>query len=169
MLKTFMPWILHLPELGDPIRAERERLAAKLQEAHELERQAARLVQEVRAGEQLLMAKVTKSWSLFDIESAGRRAGAEGRTLALSTVRDAVLRAALQAGDEHLTAGQAVRIFGDADVIDIDALSLASAQERTETLERVAAWWNFAGRHVYARLQDDQATDRPAHQQAAFT
>ena len=84
-------------------------------------------------------------------------------------VGDAGLRAALQAGDEHLTAGQAVRIFGDADVIDIDALSLASAQERTETLERVAAWWNFAGRHVYARLQDDQAMDRPAHQQAAFT
>jgi hypothetical protein len=50
MQPKFMPWVDLLPEVGDPIRNERNKLAAKLASAEELEKQAAALrAESVRA------------------------------------------------------------------------------------------------------------------------
>jgi len=153
MHSTFMGWVQHLPELGDPVRSERARLVAKLNEAHLLERRASQLVAEARAEAQLLLSTVARNWSLFEIESAGRRAGVERRSLGLATVRDDELRKALQQLDEHLTAGEAVRVFGAADVLRQESLHHASDAERLAALDRLLAWWTFAGKPVYERLE----------------
>jgi len=167
MPSNFMTWVDHLPEVGEPIRKERDRLATKLHEAYLLERRAAHLLAEARAGELDLLATVARKWSLFEIESAGRRAGVERRALALATVRDDALRVGLQLVDDHLTASEAVRIFGQADVIRSGTLLHASEPERLATLDRVIAWWTFAGKAVYERLEKHPPVPGAARQLVA--
>ena len=80
MQPKFMPWVDLLPEVGDPIRNERNKLAAKLAEAEELERQAAALRAAVREGRAALLDRVMKQWTLHDIEQAATAAADRGRS-----------------------------------------------------------------------------------------
>lgn len=50
MQQNYMPWVDLLPEVADSIRNERDKLAATLTEAEELEKRAAALRAEVREG-----------------------------------------------------------------------------------------------------------------------
>ena len=54
----FMPWIDHLPEVGDPIRKERAKLLEVAEQAAELERHALALRAQVEAGQAVLLTKV---------------------------------------------------------------------------------------------------------------
>ena len=151
MTTTLMAWIQNLPEVGDPIRRKRDGMVAKLNEAYLLERRAAQLVEEARADERELQASIARQWSELEIAHA-RRGIVECRALALATVRDPGLREGLQALDHHLTASEAVRVFGAADVIQTGTLHSISEPERLAMLDRVIAWWIFAGKPVYERL-----------------
>jgi non-ribosomal peptide synthetase component F len=153
MSSTFMPWVQYLPEVGDPIQKRRESLTAKLNLAYLLERRAAQLVAEARAGERELTASIAENWSPREIEDAERRAGIDRQSLALATIRDDSLRVALQAGDSHLPASEAIRVFGAAEVLRIETVWNANDVERLATLDRVIAWWTFAGKPVYDRME----------------
>ena len=58
MQPKFMPWVDLLPEVGDPIRNERNKLAATLASAEELEKQAAALRAGVREGRAALLDRI---------------------------------------------------------------------------------------------------------------
>lgn len=72
--KPYMHWIDFLPEVGDPIKSARAALAEKLKEADELEIRAQALRAEVSKGNDALMARIMKTWTLADVECAGNRA-----------------------------------------------------------------------------------------------
>ena len=74
MQPKFMPWVDLLPEVGDPIRNERNKLAATLASAEELEKQAAALRAGVREGRAALLDRIMKQWTLHDIEQAATAA-----------------------------------------------------------------------------------------------
>ena len=81
MQPKFMPWVDLLPEVGDPIRNERNKLAAKLASAEELEKQAAALRAGVREGRAALLDRIMKQWALHDIEQAATAAADRGQPM----------------------------------------------------------------------------------------
>lgn len=75
MNTKFMPWVDHLPEVGTPILAERDRMAGVMAEAAQLEQQAAALRAGVRWCHADLFDRIAADWTPADIEGAAHRAG----------------------------------------------------------------------------------------------
>jgi hypothetical protein len=148
MTTKFMPWIDFLPEVGTPILAERDRMAGVLAEADQLEQQAAALRAGVRWTRADLFDRIAKKWTLFDIETAARRAGNDGndgQRLPVDFVTDPKLREALRALDGGLFPLAALQAFERGQVVrQHNLLSTATDAECRETLNRVLDWWNFA-------------------------
>jgi hypothetical protein len=149
-----MAWIDYLPEVGDPIRRDRAKLHELAEQAAELERHAVALRGLVRAGQAELLAKVMRRWTLADIQSAAQAADrADPVTVARAQVEDAALRERLRSLDGWHLASEALQAFDDAVVIrQPNLLGSATEEERSQTLARVLAWWNHAGRPVCERL-----------------
>ena len=150
----FMPWIDHLPEVGDPIRRERAKLLELAEQAAELERHAAAVRALVQSGQAELMTKVMKHWTLADIQSAAQAADRlDPAARARAEVDDTPLRERLQQFDGWQLASEALTTFQAARVIrQEDLLTSATDAERRRTLERVLAWWDHAARPVCRRL-----------------
>lgn len=150
----FMPWIDHLPEVGDPIRKERAKLLEVAEQAAELERHALALRAQVEAGQAALLTKVMQHWTLQDIQRASDRADSQNHSAALLRHIDAhKLRDALRKLDGTHLAAEALRAFHEGEVIgQHNLLSTATDDERRAALERVLKWWNLAGVPVYDRL-----------------
>ncbi len=90
----FMSWVDFLPEVGTPILAERDKLAAQVAAAEELERQAADLRAAVQQERAPLIDKIISMWSLLDIETAANAASPNDAVspsdVSASTTRPAV-------------------------------------------------------------------------------
>jgi hypothetical protein len=150
---SFMAWVDHLPEVGDPIRRERAKLQELAEQVAELERHAAALRVQVRAGEVKLVLKASKHWTLADVQAATEAADRADRlALARAKVEDATLRACLQPLDGWHLATEALQAFEAGVIRQHNLLDAASDEERSQTLARVLAWWNLAGRPVCERL-----------------
>lgn len=153
MQTTFMSWVDLLPEVGDPIRKERDKLAAALAETERLEKRAAELRASVRAGRAALLGRIMKHWTMYDIEQAANAAGDRGQPFPPSFVRDADLRGALRALDGAASALEILEAFHKGRVIrQHNLFSTATAAERDETLHRVMDWWNYGAAPLLARL-----------------
>lgn len=150
----FMPWIDHLPEIGDPIRRDRAKLCELASEAAELERHALALRAQVQAGQVELLTKTMRHWTLADIQTAAEAANRSNpMASAKAKVADATLRGRLELLDGWHLAAEALQTFELAGVIcQHNLLSTASDEERRQTLARVMDWWNHAGRPVCERL-----------------
>ncbi len=145
MTTKFMPWVDFLPEIGTPILKERDKLAGVLSEADRLEQLAATLRESVRDGRAELFDGIAKRWTLFDIESAARRAGINGQPFPDGAVTDPKLREALRALDGGLFPLAALQAFESGQVVrQHNLLSTATDAECRETLDRVLTWWNLA-------------------------
>lgn len=150
----FMPWIDHLPEVGDPIRKERAKLLEVAEQAAELERHALALRAQVEAGQAVLLTKVMQHWTLLDIQRASEHAESRSpNAVLLRHIEDHKLRDELRKLDGTHLAAEALKAFHDGGVIgQHNLLSTASDDERRAALERVLKWWNLAGAPVYDRL-----------------
>lgn len=154
MQPNFMPWVDLLPKVGDSVRDERNRLAAKLAEADALERQAAALRAGVLEGRAALLGRVMQ-WTLHDIELAATAAGDRGQPLPSSFVRDGELREALRAIDGASSSLEVLRAFRACRVIQQrDYFSAATEEERRAALNRVLDWWNYGAAPLLARVED---------------
>jgi hypothetical protein len=153
MTTKFMPWVDFLPEIGTPILKERDKLAGVLSEADRLEQLAAALRESVRDGRAELFDGIAKRWTLYDIESAARRAGIDGQPFPVGVVNDPKLREALRALDGGLFPLAALQAFERGQVVRQPDLSTATDAECRDTLARVLAWWNFAAVPVLAAGQ----------------
>lgn len=69
-----LPWIDPLPEVGDPIRKEREAIEAKLKEAAEIRCRVYVLQQEAYQAALKLDSRVKELWSADEIERAKAKA-----------------------------------------------------------------------------------------------
>lgn len=141
-----MPWIDKLPEVGDPILKERKRLQGMANHAQDLERMALDLRSQVEAGKSALMERVTKEWTLLQIEQAGNDADRDSlRAQLIAQIPDPALRAALASLDGYHTGAEALRIFKQAKVIRGHNLaSTASESELRAMAHRLTQWSNFA-------------------------
>lgn len=153
MHPTFMPWVDLLPEVGDPIRKDRDHLAAALADAELLEKRAAALRETVRAGRAALLDRILTCWTMQDIEQAATAAGELGRPFPPAFVPDPLLREALRAQDGAASPLDILRAFTAGRVIrQHNLFSTATAAERDETLHRVMDWWNYGAVPLLARL-----------------
>ena len=150
----FMPWIDHLPEVGDPIRKDRAKLLEVAEQAAELERHALALRAQVAAGQTVLLTKVMRNWTPSDIQHASECAESRcPNAVLLCQIDDRKLRDELRKLDGTHLAAEALKAFHDGDVIgQHNLLSTASDAERRAALERVLKWWTLAGSPVYDRL-----------------
>lgn len=148
----FMSWVDFLPEVGTPILAERDKLAAQLAAADDLERQAAALRASVQKARAPLVNKITFMWSLLDIEKAANTAAANV-TFPPSVISDSPLRAAIAALDGAFSPLEILRSFDRGQVIRHTLSGKASAAEQEETLHRVFDWWNYAAAPLLQRLE----------------
>lgn len=141
-----MPWIDKLPEVGDPILQERERLQTLAYDAQALERKALALRSQVEVGQAALLQRVTKEWTLLQIEQASNAANKDSlRAQLIDQVGDHRMREALRRLDGFHTAAEALRCFKRAGVIRAHNLcSTANEQELRDTAQRLAQWSNFA-------------------------
>ena len=150
---TFMAWIDHLHEVGDPIRRERSKLYELVEQANELERHAAALLVKARAGQAELLSAVMKRWSLAEIQSAAQAADRmDPAALARAQLDDPCLQQALAPLDGWHLASDALRAFEAGVIRQHNLLSTATDDERKQTLARLVVWWNHAGRPVWERL-----------------
>ncbi|RRS01141.1 hypothetical protein EIP75_21420 [Aquabacterium soli] len=150
----FMPWIDHLYEVGDKIRAERTRLRDSADMALELERKAAALRALVEKGKADLLTKVMKNWTLADIQGASEAAARHHpvrRTF--DDVEDGALRECLRTLDGRHLASEALQVFQDAGVIrEQDLQAVPDEQALAQLAARVLAWWRHLGQPVCDRL-----------------
>lgn len=77
--RKVMPWIDRLPEVGDPIRAERARIAGLLEEATHKQRELFALRRRVYLESVALTEKVAQLWTPEEIESAKNAVRPAGR------------------------------------------------------------------------------------------
>jgi hypothetical protein len=153
MQPKFMPWVDLLPEVGGPIRNERNELAATLASAEELEKQAAALRAAVREGRAALLDRIMKQWTLHDIEQAATAAADRGQPFPPGFVKDGELREALRALDGAPSPLEVLQAFDAGRVIrQHNLFSTATAAEHDETLHRVMDWWNYGAVPLLARL-----------------
>jgi hypothetical protein len=153
MHPTFMPWVDLLPEVGDPIRKDRDHLAATLADAELLEKRAAALRETVHAGRAALLARVMRQWMLHDIVQAATAAADHDRPFPPGIVKDDELREALRALDGAASPLDILRAFTVGRVIrQHNLFSTATAAERDATLHRVMDWWNYGAVPLLARL-----------------
>lgn len=151
--RLFMPWVDHLPEVGDPIRRERAKLVEAAQEAIELERHAVDLRVQVASGQVQLLQRVMGYWTLADIQQAAETADRHDAAGAQrARVGDLGLREQLRTLDGWHLGIEALRAFHAGVILRPDLLTTATDEERLQTLVRVVAWWNLAGAPVYERL-----------------
>lgn len=156
MQPNYMPWIDLLPEVGNPIRKERDKLAATLAEAEQLERRAAALRASVRAARPALMDRIIQRWTLRDIEQAANAAADRGRPFPVGYVQDAPLREALRALDGGGTPLEVLQAFHAGGVIrQHNLFSTATEEEQRATLHRVFDWWNYGAVPLLNRLEDE--------------
>lgn len=150
----FMSWIDYLPEVGDPIRKERSKLLELAEQAAELERHALALRAQVETGQALLLDRVMKQWTLYDIQRASDQAESRcANAGVLRNIEDKDLLGTLRRLDGTHLAAEALRAFHDGGVLGRhDLLSTAGDGERRAALQRVLTWWNLAGSPVYYRL-----------------
>lgn len=154
MQPKFMPWVDLLPEVGDPIRNERNKLAAKLASAEELEKQAAALRAGVREGRAALLDRIMKQWTLHDIEQAATAAADRGQPFPPGFVKDGELREALRALDGAPSALEVLQAFHAGRVIrQHNLFSTATEEEQRDTLHRVFDWWNYGAVPLLTRLE----------------
>lgn len=154
MTPGFMPWIDKLPEVGNPILDERKRLQELSFDAQALERKALAIRAQVEAGKADLLKRVTKEWTLLQIETAGNAATADSlRAQLIEKVPDHQVRDELRKLDGFHTAGEALRCFKRAGVIRTDTEN-ATAQELRESAERLQHWVSFAVLPVLDRVGD---------------
>jgi len=154
MTPGFMPWIDKLPEVGNPILNERKRLQELSLDAQALERKALAIRAQVEAGKAALLERVTKQWTLLQIETASNAADADSlRAQLIGKVADPQVRDALRKLDGFHTAGEALRCFKRAGVIRTD-LEDASAAELRESAQRLQHWFSFALLPVLDRVGD---------------
>lgn len=144
MTPAFMPWIDKLHEVGNPILQERKRLEELSYDAQALERKALALRSQVEAGKSALLERVTKEWSLLDIEVAANAADADSlRAQLIANVDDPRLRDALRGLDGLHTGAEALRCFQRAGVLRSD-IEQASADELRSAAVRLQQWFRFA-------------------------
>jgi hypothetical protein len=149
---SFMPWIDKLPEVGDKITHERNRLAERLAIAEKLEKEAAVIRAEVKTDRAALVGKVAEYWSLGEIERAANAATQSG-PVPLACVEDEYLRSVLIGLDGGASALDLLRAFREACVVRQHNLtSTATAQEQRATIQRVLDWWNFGVYPLLLRL-----------------
>lgn len=154
MQPDYMPWVDLLPEVGDPIRNERNKLAATLAEAEELERQAAALRAAVQEGRAALMGRIMRQWTLHDIQQAASAAGDGGRPFPAGFVNDDSLREALRALDGAPSPLEVLQAFHAGRVIrQHNLFSTATEEERRATLHRLFDWWNYGAIPLLSRLE----------------
>lgn len=153
MKNAFMPWVDFLPELGDPIRSERNRLADMQDRADALEKQAAALRADLKSGRASLLAKIAVGWHSREIASATRAAGDHLRPTSLNFITDHALRAMIITLDGGSTALDVLNVFRLGQVIrQHNLLSTATDTERRATLNRVLDWWNHAAVPLLDRM-----------------
>lgn len=153
MQQNYMPWVDLLPEVGDPIRNERDKLAATLTEAEELEKRAAALRAGVREGRAAFFGRVMKQWTLHDIEQAATAAGDRGQPFPTGFVNDGELREALRALDGAPSPLEVLQAFHAGRVIrQHNLFSTATEEEHRATLHRVFDWWNYGAVPLLTRL-----------------
>lgn len=154
MQPKFMPWVDLLPEVGDSIRNERNKLVAKLASAEELEKQAAALRAGIRAGRVARLDRIMKQWTLHDIEQAATAAADRGQPFPLGVVKDVELREALRALDGAPSPLKVLQAFHAGRVIRQHLLfSTATEEEQRATLRRVFDWWNYGAVPLLTRLE----------------
>lgn len=149
----FMAWIDYLPEVGDPIRRERAKLHELAKQGVELEHHAATLFAQMRAGQAGLLTKTMKHWTLADIQAAAEAAErADPMRSVRARVEDADLSQRLMPQDGWHLASEALQAFETVVIRHHNHVSAGTEEERAQTLARVLAWWNYAGRPVCERL-----------------
>lgn len=134
MNSPYMPWIDHLPEVGEPITKDRDRLAERLAEARRLELQAEALRAEVIRESTTLFDRVAGQWSGQDIAKAHTKAEAAESALTPWFVADPALREQLRW--PRLPLGDSARVQG---------AGLPSAQPVIDRHRRGAARHTGAG------------------------
>jgi len=140
---NYMHWVNKLPEVGDPILNERDRVASLLAEAEELEKRAASLRAVVKAGRANLIRRISERWSLGDIERASAASIKEPASL-LANVRDEYLRAALIGLDGGGSAVELLHVFKQCGFDNQARLLTASSTDEVRSLLfRLLDWWNF--------------------------
>ena len=146
MTPAFMPWIDKLPEVGDPILKERKRLQGMVYDAQALERKALALRAQVEAGKSALLERVTKEWTLLQIEQAANAADRDSlRAQLIAQISDPTVRAALSSLDGYHTGAEALRVFKLAGVVRGDELAAKGTEaELREMALRLTQWASFA-------------------------
>lgn len=144
MRKKFMPWVDLLPEVGDPIRSERDKLAATLAEADALEVRAAELRRAAITARGPLLARALTLWSLAELEDAGNRAEAITHPVPLRCIEDYELRDAIRALEGAQGPLDVLRLFSQKVIRQHNLMTTATEDERSATLHRALNWWNFA-------------------------
>lgn len=150
----FMPWVLRLPELGDPIRQEHARLHDLACRAAGMERHALALRAVLASRRAALLERIMANWTLGDMQRAAD-AACRCDTVPEPTccVEDFALRLKLQSLDGWQLASEALQLFDVADVLgQHNLLSTATDDERRQAIARVIDWWNVAARPVVERL-----------------
>lgn len=150
----FMPWIDHLPQVGDPIQKERSKLRELAQRAVDLEREARALREQVAMGQSAVLLKAMRHWTLADIQDACEKVRDIDPVATIrAQVDDGALRERINSLDGWHLASEALQIFDQADVLrQHNLLSTATEEECAQALGRVLAWWNHVGRPVCERL-----------------
>lgn len=168
-MTSFMRWVDLLPEVGDPLRRDRDRILGDAEQARSLELHALALRRKVREGQDELLKRALKRWTLLEIESASSRAEAldVARQLAPASAPNASddrMQRALSRLDGLHLAAEAISAFRRGGVIrQHNLMSTASEADRLATLNRLLDWWNLAARPVFERLRgDDETCDVPA-------
>jgi hypothetical protein len=139
-----MAWIDHLPSVGKEVLNYRDALQSGIDEAIDLERQAAAIRAEIKKGQDSLMASITRQWTLFDIETASKR---HASSVALSgrQMMDPGLQKAVMALDGNVGPGGALEIY-EREVLRDQAEHLKNGSPETVAiLTRLIEWWVYAG------------------------
>lgn len=142
--EKIMAWIDHLPNVGQDELNHRDALQSGIDEAIELERQAAALRAEIKKGQDRLLASITRKWTLFDIEAASKY---HASLVALSgrQMVDAGLKKAVMALDGNVGPGGALEIY-EREVLRDQAEHLKNGSPETVAiLTRLIEWWVYAG------------------------
>lgn len=147
--RAFLPWLDHLPEVGDRLRKMRAHALDTAAEAAALELHAARLRRHVDEERAAILKSVDSLWSPADVARAVEAAELRSVTYRqLRAVPDAALASAMESLDGTHLASEALAAFAAVRLPGADA----SEAEVREALARVRAWLDLAASPVLARL-----------------
>jgi Uncharacterized KorC regulated protein A len=140
----FMPWIDMLTEVGSPILQDRDRAAALLREADELEARAATLRQEAIASRAPLLERVRRNWTDEELEQASKVAESIVHRYPLQWIVDPDMRSAVGALEGAQGPLDVLLIFSQYVLRDQTRVTPDTDVERRMMLKRAQDWWNFA-------------------------